>query len=81
MEIKELWKVATLKQIDDDPSEYVAKNIDYIVESLEEAVEESQRRLKTEVVVEVSISKVEMTEKWKELFERREVPLHGVHWT
>jgi len=64
----ELWRVKTVKQIDDDPTIYVAMNIDYILNSLEDALEEAQRRLEDEVVVEVSISKEEMSEKWEKLY-------------
>jgi len=64
----ELWRVKTVKQIDDDPTIYVAMNIDYILNSLEDALEEAQRRLEDEVVVEVSISKEEMSEKLEKLY-------------
>ena len=57
--MNQLWRVKTLKRTDDIEESYVATSIDYVVESLDEAIEEMRLRLEDGVTLSVSISQEE----------------------
>ena len=64
----QLWRVQTLKATD-DRNDYVARSIDHIIEDLDDALAEAKKRLEGDTALEVSISKEEMTERYREMLE------------
>lgn len=72
-----LWRVKTIKRTDDGPpGNYGCNSIDCVVVELDDALTEAAKRLSQNETLDVSISKQEITEQYREIYkaeyERRE---------
>lgn len=71
----QLWRVKTTKAVDDAKYEgtfFDNHGIDTIVTSLDDALAEANGRLQAETNLEVTISKQEMTERYRAMYDGSE---------